>query len=84
MSLIKFLRCMRTQQVTAYPAYVPLNDGTADEGCIVRVLNLFTGDGRRTPLMPRKETPGKHKEVNSCKKKKKKKSVDCCSRAVFK
>lgn len=57
--LYKFLRLMRTQQVTAYPVYAPLNVGTADEGCIVRVLNLLTGDGRRTPLMPRKETPEK-------------------------
>lgn len=58
---------MRTQQITAYPVYAPLKVGTADEGCIVRVLNLLTGDGRRTPLMPRKVTPEKYKKVNSCK-----------------
>ena len=27
---------------------------------MVRVLNLFTGEGRRTPLMPRKVVPEKH------------------------
>ena len=31
---------------------------------MVRVLNLFTGDTRRTPLIPRKVVPEKQKYVN--------------------
>ena len=46
-------------QTTAHPAYVLLYVGTCG-GWIVLVLNLFTGEARRTPLMPRNEVPEKH------------------------
>lgn len=49
--------------LSAHPVYVPLYAGTCG-GWIVRVLNLFTGEARRTPLMPRKVVPEKHMYVN--------------------